>query len=132
MNFYRSATDSMSLLHDITTQAAGTQSSNYFSFQGDGDEPASTMITYDDDDFSSFGTLSTSASLTSLSSSSSDEIPTRPSSGQGWSFDGAWSIGDPIYTPKSQNQMPPGVHVNDSYGDPAERDLIDRPVSRSL
>ncbi|KIM27830.1 hypothetical protein M408DRAFT_329770 [Serendipita vermifera MAFF 305830] len=132
MRFSDSMTDSMSLLHDITTQAAaGTQSSDHFvSFKGDGDEFTSTTISYDDYDDESLctsGTLSASTSLTSLSSTSSDEIPTRPSSSQGWSFDGAWSVGEPTYTPKYHSDVLPDVHFNDTYGDPAEQGLIESP-----
>lgn len=125
----------MSFLYDITTQAAGTRSFNSSSFKGDGDQPISTMpiYDYDDESFCSSGTLSTSTSLTSLSSSiSDDEILTRPSSSQGWSFDGAWSIGEPVYTPKFQSQSSLSIHIDDHDKDLTERGLIESQVSGLL
>jgi hypothetical protein len=134
MASFDSSFDYMSLLHDITTQAAsGTRSSDLPCSMEDANERRSTMTgsDYDDDEYSSFcsGSLSTSTSLTSLSSSSSSEgIPTRPSSSQGWNFDGAWDVGEPNHTPKPPSLAPHGVYVNDVYGDPAERGLTDSPV----
>jgi len=135
---FHSYFDSMSPLHDITTQAAsGTRSSDLPCNMEDANERRSTMtgFDYDDDDeysFCSSGSLSTSTSLTSLSSSSSSEgIPTRPSSGQGWNFDGAWDVGELNHAPKSRSLAPHDVCVNDIDGDPAERGLTDSPVSMS-
>jgi hypothetical protein len=134
MASFDSSFDSMSLLHDITTQAAsGTRSSDLPCNMEDANERKSTMTgsDYDDDEYSfcSSGSLSTSTSLTSLSSSSSSEgIPTRPSSSQGWNFDGAWDVGEPNHTPKPRSLAPHDVYVNDVYGDPAERGLTDSPV----
>jgi len=128
--------DSISPLHDITTQAAaGTRSSHLSYNMEDVDEHRSmkSFPDYDDESlsFCSSGTLSTSLSLTSLSSFSSisEDVPTRLSSSQEWSFDGAWSIEESNYTPKLRSPVPPiGVHINDDCGDPAEHRPIDSPV----
>lgn len=136
MALFHYSFDSMSVLHDITTQAAaGTRSSNIFFNMEDANEHRSTMAgsDYGDDGHASLcssGSLSTSTSLTSVSSSSCSEgIPTRPSSGQGWNFDGAWDVGEPNHTPKPQIPVPNDVHISDVYGDPTERGLTDSPVS---
>ena len=138
MASFDSSFDSISLLHDITTQAAsGTRSSDLACSMEDANERRSTMTgsDYDDDEYSSFcssGSLSTSTSLTSLSSSSSsEEIPTRPSSSQGWNFDGAWDVGELNHTPKPRSLAPHGVYLNDVYGDPAQHGLTDSPVGLS-
>jgi len=134
MASFDSSFDSMSVLHDITTQAAsGTRSSDLACNVEDANERRFTMTDsdYDDDEYSSFcssGSLSASTSLTSLSSSSSSEgIPTRPSSSQGWNFDGAWDVGELNHTPKPRSLAPHDVYLNDVHADPAERGLTDSP-----
>jgi hypothetical protein len=78
--------------------------------------------------------MSASSSRTSLSSDSSDELPTRPSSKAGWEYEGAWSVGNTVDTNGllSNHIHPLVVDANDLHCDPAETDLTKSPVCNRL
>lgn len=95
--------------HDTVFNADDTLSSSSFS----------TSFSYGD-----AGLLSVSSSMTSTASTNSsyDELPTRPSSSQGWTFEGAWSVGVP--EPVQARHADADV---DLTGDPGEAKLCNSP-----
>jgi len=105
--------------HDITTQAtSGTRPALTFNDQ------RYSFISASEDSFSFSSFISASSSRTSLSSDSSDELPTRPSSRAGWEYEGAWSIGNTVDT----SGLLSFVDANDLHCDPAETDLTKSPL----
>jgi hypothetical protein len=111
--------------HDITTQAtSGTRPALTFNDQ------RYSFISASEDSTSYCSLMSASSSRTSLSSDSSDELLTRPSSRAGWEYEGAWSVGNNVDTSGLlfDHIHPQVVDANDLHCDPAETDLTKSPV----
>ncbi|PVF92569.1 hypothetical protein CPB86DRAFT_877782 [Serendipita vermifera] len=143
------ALDSPSVLrheHDITTQVLATTSAQY---ELDHSHSTVTRAINGDNDHSghtqpppmnegsiamsmSFATANPTSLCTSASSSSSgsssdsDAIPTRPSSPQGWTYHGDWSVGEPLLITRSDSQP---IHTGELERDDPTHDvqqLLDR------